>query len=159
MPVVTPAKRPMRSEPALGGPNEIWVMLPVKLVSEANAHEHWRQRQRRAKRHRGAAFASLLLPLKRAWQADVSKDQLMSGLERGVYLAPEARATVTITRIAPRDLDSDNLVGSAKHVRDGVADALGIDDRDPRVTWVVEQRRGKVREYACAVRIQWEPAS
>ena len=26
--------------------------------------------------------------------------------------------------------------------RDGVADAMGIDDRDPRVQWVTDQERG-----------------
>lgn len=52
--------------------------------------------------------------------------------------------TVHIVRqIGPRgrQLDTDNLVRAAKAIRDGVADALGIDDADPRVAWVYGQER------------------
>ncbi len=98
------------------------VVLPLRLVSEANAHEHWRIRQRRAKGQRFAA-------------AMACRALCVGLLER----CGELR--VTIARVAPRALDSDNLVGSAKHVRDGVADALGISDRDPRVEWVVVQEQ------------------
>lgn len=52
-------------------------------------------------------------------------------------------AVVTITRLSARELDSDNLESSQKAVRDGVADALGIDDRDPRVTWLYAQEKAK----------------
>lgn len=55
-----------------------------------------------------------------------------------------AELVVLLTRVAPRELDSDNLQGALKHVRDGVADALGVDDRDERVTWApCDQRKGK----------------
>lgn len=50
---------------------------------------------------------------------------------------------VTIVRVGPGELDSDNLTISASAVRDGIADALALPkhDRDPRVTWVVKQER------------------
>jgi len=35
-----------------------------------------------------------------------------------------------------------------------VADALGIDDRDPRVDWRYAQRRGAAKEYAVEIRIE-----
>lgn len=64
-------------------------------------------------------------------------------------------ATVKLTRVAPSNgLDDDNLRGALKSVRDGIADALGVDDRDPRVTWEYDQRRGKPREYAVEVEIR-----
>lgn len=107
------------------------VTLPIRLVSEANAHEHWRSRQRRAKAQREAAYVLIRYALSHSPVA--------------------IPATVTITRIAPNMLDSDNCVGSAKHVRDGIADALGVNDRDPRVTWVVRQERGRSKEYAVKV--------
>lgn len=110
------------------------VLLPIRLVSEANAHAHWRLRQRRAKVQRTATALAL----------------------RGAVRAIVLPVVVTITRIAPRALDDDNLSGAAKHVRDGIADALGIDDRDPCVTWKIEQARGGKGEYA--VRIQIERA-
>ncbi len=54
-----------------------------------------------------------------------------------------APLVVTMTRVAPSSgLDSDNMVGSMKHVRDAIAGVLGIDDKDPRVEWRVNQRKG-----------------
>jgi hypothetical protein len=61
---------------------------------------------------------------------------------------------VTITRVAPRMLDpGDNIATACKPVRDQIAEALGVDDRDSRITWRVGQRRGKPKEYACEVEI------
>lgn len=54
--------------------------------------------------------------------------------------------------MAPRGLDTDNLQGSAKHVRDAVARWLGVNDRDPRVTWHVGQEHGRVYEVRIVVR-------
>ena len=59
--------------------------------------------------------------------------------------------TVVLVRVSPRALDSDNAASAMKRVRDGVADALAIDDADPRVTWVVEQRRGEKRQRGVIV--------
>lgn len=109
--------------------------LQLRLVSEANAHTHWRARQKRAKSQRALA-------------------KLMTGAWRNmIRLEMKGNATVTITRIAPRAIDSDNAVGSAKHVRDGIADALGIDDRDPRIEWVVRQEKGPPKTYAVRIEI------
>ena len=63
------------------------------------------------------------------------------------------RCVVTITRIAPRALDDDNLAASAKHVRDGIADAMGLDDRDPRVRWRYAQRSDGRGVYGVEIRI------
>lgn len=52
-------------------------------------------------------------------------------------------AVVRLVRVAPRQLDGDNAESAAKSVRDGVADALGVHDRDPRVVWLVDQERGQ----------------
>jgi hypothetical protein len=73
--------------------------------------------------------------------------------EAGKWLACTARLTpklvdvgivVLLVRCAPRRLDDDNLAAALKPVRDGVADVLGVDDRDSRVTWVVAQEKGTV---------------
>lgn len=110
----------------------IAVRVPVKLISEANAHTHWRERQRRAKFQREAARLTL--------GANIS--------------GPPPPYVITITRIGPRTLDSDNLAGSAKHVRDGVADWLGIDDGSPLLDWRYSQRREGQGVYAAEVVIQ-----
>jgi hypothetical protein len=110
--------------------------LALRTVSEANRHEHWRVRQKRAKAHRHAAWAAMSLAPK---------------------VTLERPLRVTLTRVGPRDLDSDNLPVSMKHVRDGIADALGIDDRDPRVSWHYAQARGpSPKHYAVRVVIAEE---
>jgi len=100
-------------------PGDIFATLPLRLVSEANAHEHWRKRQTRAKSQRSTAATWL------RQHAEPIAGPLV----------------ITMSRLAPGSLDSDNAVGACKHVRDGIADWLGIDDRDARVEWRVEQER------------------
>lgn len=102
-------------------------VLPIRTYSLTNQREHWAKKARRAKQERGwatltvngAGIRKLGLPI-----------------------------TVTLTRVAPRALDDDNLRGALKSIRDGIADCLGVDDRDARVTWRYAQRRGSPREYA-----------
>jgi hypothetical protein len=107
------------------------VTIPVRLVSESNAHEHWRSRQKRAKSQRATVAA----------------------VARSVLARPALPCVIRITRIAPKALDRNNLDGSAKHVVDGLADWLGIDDRDPRVAYVCEQERGAKGDYAVRVEV------
>ena len=61
---------------------------------------------------------------------------------------------VRLTRSAPSSgLDPhDGLPAALKAIVDGVADALGIDDRDPRVRWEYAQERGPY-----AVRVEVRP--
>lgn len=93
----------------------------LRLVSEANAHEPWPVRARRA-RAQGAVVAA--------------------GLAEAAPMPTPC--VVTIARVGRALLDSDNLVGSAKHVRDAVAAWLGVGDSpsDP-VRWEVTQERGE----------------
>jgi hypothetical protein len=100
--------------------------IPIRTVSALNLREHWRKRAKRVKSERQAAY--LITPY-------------------GVRLP----CTVKLTRIAPRALDGDNWQAGAKGIRDGIADKLGVDDRDPRVTWEYGQERGK--PYAVRVTI------
>ncbi len=68
---------------------------------------------------------------------------------------PPLPADVTVTRLAPSNgLDPHDGLGAAlKGVIDGVADALGLaNDRDERVTWVLEQERSKT--YGVRVEIR-----
>ena len=62
--------------------------------------------------------------------------------------------TITMTRIAPRTLDDDNLASGFKATRDGIADWLGIDDGSKRLRWVCEQRKG--RQYAAEIVVLWD---
>jgi hypothetical protein len=104
--------------------------LPLRLESKANAHVHWRR-----------------LAQKAAVQRFAAKKCLTFGLE------PGGCRVVRLVRISPRELDSDNLAVSLKAVRDGVADALGVDDRDPRVVWLPDWERGEPRQHAVRVEV------
>ena len=111
------------------------IVIPVRTVSEANTHTHWRERARRAKTQRL-----------------VARSVILGVMSRGTLDA--LPLVVTITRVAPRALDDDNLASSQKAIRDGIADALGIDDRDPRVSWRYAQRRGDPKKYFVEVSIE-----
>jgi hypothetical protein len=121
------------------------VTLPLRLVSEANARGHWSKGARRAADQRGTVRVRLNGEV-RAWLF-----QFVPGAR--FELRNEVRLIVTITRIAPRELDGDNLQRSCKAVRDGIADALGVDDRSPRVEWNYAQRKGGKGEYAVEIHI------
>jgi hypothetical protein len=110
------------------------ITIPIRTVSEANRsrHEHWGTKSRRVKAQRQACYAA-------TWNA--------------IDYPQDLPCTVYLTRISPRKLDDDNLRGALKACRDGVADAIGVDDGDERVTWDYSQRRGKPKEYAVEVTV------
>lgn len=103
------------------------VELPLRIESVANKRWHWSVKARHTKAQRLAALAVPPHPLP---------------------------CVVTLVRVAPRALDTDNLASGFKALRDGIADRLGVADNDPRVSWRYEQVRGKAKEYAARVRIQ-----
>lgn len=115
------------------------VALPVHLTNTSNARQHWGTTARKAKvRH----------PVALAVQTRVRH----LGLNQEV-VPHHSQLAVRLVYIGPRQLDDDGVASAVKSLRDGVADALGVDDRDPRVTWVPDQERGGVREYAARVEV------
>jgi hypothetical protein len=121
---------------------ELVITLALGLPSESNARGHWAEKARRASAARG--LASLATRAYSASYCGVPVFRWFGGT--GIV--------VTLVRLAPRELDDDNVRGALKSVRDGVADALGLaSDRDKRVTWRYEQRKGASREYGCEIRI------
>lgn len=68
----------------------------------------------------------------------------------------ELPATVRFVRVAPAYLDDDNLRGSFKAIRDGLADALGLkSDRVPEVRWRYGQAKAGRGIYRVEVQI-WQ---
>ena len=55
---------------------------------------------------------------------------------------PAFPVVVTLVRVGSKALDDDNLAYAFKAIRDGVADALGVKDHDPRVSWAYAQEKG-----------------
>ena len=101
------------------------IHLPLQTVSELNRRDHWRVVARRKQVQKQA----VAVILRAEW-----------GHCRGPWTAP---LTVTLTRIGPRMLDSDNLQSALKYCRDEVARWLGLDDADPLLVWVYGQRTGR----------------
>jgi crossover junction endodeoxyribonuclease RusA len=113
--------------------------IKVRTVSEANNREHWGAKARRAKQQRGLA-------------ALVIRQAINAGYIVPRTIAMSEKTEIKLTRVGKRKLDSDNLARSCKAVRDGIADAIGIDDGDERLEWIYAQEIGK--EYAVRVSIQ-----
>ena len=112
--------------------------LPCETVSITNRREHWARRAERARSHRQGAM----------WTIKAAS------MTAGGFGPPPYE--VTLTRVGPRPLDDDNLRGALKSVRDGIADAFGMDDRDPRVTWLYGQRKAPSRFSGVEIAIRAE---
>ena len=122
------------------------VHLPIRITRGQNEREHWAVRAKRVKAERTEARLSVLSAL-----GTMNALRKACGWATGESRLP---AVVTLTRIAPRPLDDDNAIAGMKAARDGVADALGIDDADPRVTWRYAQAKGTPKEYALTIQIE-----
>jgi hypothetical protein len=64
---------------------------------------------------------------------------------------------VELTRLSARKLDDDNLAAAFKSFRDGVADALGIDDGGAAVTWRYAELQTAPKDHRVMVRIARRP--
>ncbi len=110
------------------------VTIPLRTVSESNARDHWAAKARRTRAAR-VAVGLVIRANVHSWA-----------------VVPPYR--VLLTRVAPsQGLDDDNLRGALKACRDGVADALGLADNDPRIVWDYAQRRGTKGQWAVEITI------
>lgn len=100
--------------------------LPLEVVSEANQRGHWAKHHKRKQAHRWIA-------------CQYTKVWLWTELGGRVCV-------VTLTRVKgprQRDFDDDNLRSAFKAIRDGIADAIGIDDGSKGIRWeYAQERRG-----------------
>lgn len=113
--------------------------IPVGTVSESNMRDHWRSRHRRSKSQKQAV-------------------QLFFTPSLG---SDFTSIDIILTRQSAGILDTDNLPGSLKAIRDAVADVLipglapGRADGDVRLRWIYEQKR----DPEIGVRVQILPRS
>lgn len=104
-------------------------LIPGKTRNPVNgSHQHWAVKARNRKTLRRHAW--VLTPRRM-----------------------RAPCIVHLTRLSPGILDDDNLRPALKSIRDGIADALGIDDGDPSVRWEYAQARCKRGDEGVRVRI------
>lgn len=96
--------------------------LPLQTKSESNMREHWAAKATRTKKHRQISFV-------------IAKMKVMAGTK--------LPARITLTRFTAHHtmLDDDNLRCSLKAVRDGIADAFGVDDGSPLYEWKYDQKK------------------
>jgi hypothetical protein len=99
------------------------------VKSEANTRCHWAARQRRFKDQR----AKLRREMAGVMGAFIAVKNLLVG---------GRRASVSFTKLGGRAVDSDNLAGAFKGLRDEVAEWLGLDDASPLVAWSYDQSPG-----------------
>ena len=118
------------------------ITIPIRIESEANLREHHMAKARRVKKQREAV----------AWAfKTVSCEDKLNAIAP-LMVQP---LSITLTRIAPRVLDSDNCQRGFKAVRDQIAQELGINDGDEKAaTWEYRQRKGKAKEYAVQISIE-----
>ena len=96
--------------------------IPIHVVSEMNLREHYFARTKRKKAQRAAV---------QLYRRQIEKARKL-----------RKPLTITLTRVAPRKLDSDNLAGAFKCVRDEIAKILQIDDGDETAaTWEYRQTK------------------
>lgn len=103
-----------------------WTLtLPLAVVSEANQREFWRKRHARNREQQARIFLEWLAAFGQA--------------------KPGTPATITLTRLGGNRLDSDNLAGAFKHVRDALADICEVNDGSDLLTWRYAQEPGGAR--------------
>ena len=117
----------------------ISLVLPIRLVSVANLREHWAKKAKRTAEHRSIASMALRKHTHLVYEKDKTLKHIL----------------ISISRIAPRMLDGDNLQSACKGLRDGIADALLVPDNHPNILWEYKQHRGRPKEYAVHVEI-WD---
>jgi hypothetical protein len=99
--------------------------LNLKTVSESNCSEHW---TKKSKRHKQQQFF-----IRTSFNKEVKNLQLP--------------CKITLTRLANRKLDDDNLVSAFKWIRDQLADCIvpgkakGHADSDPRIKWSIRKNK------------------
>ena len=111
----------------------IAVTLECRTFTESNAKEHWRTRHQRGKRQRSHAFIAL---------------------HNAAKHKPSLPCVVTMTRVSSGKMDSDNLVSAMKHIRDGIADWIGIDDGDDRIEWRCAQQKCQRGRHSVVIQIE-----
>lgn len=108
------------------------IRFDIKTVSEMNMREHWRKKHLRKKSQQND-FAMI-------WRSAKPK-----------FTPP---VQVTFTRYSCKALDSDNLAGAFKHVRDQLAKELGIDDGSEQLKFIYRQEKIAKRQHYFEIEVR-----
>ena len=121
--------------------------LPVRLDSVANGSQGTTRAGRFARARKTKKQREVLTYL---------GQRIKTALEhRCITPSVDTWLAVRLVRVAPRSLDDDNLARCLKPARDAIAEVLGVDDRNPAVRYVPNQRKGAPRQYAVEVEVYY----
>jgi hypothetical protein len=114
---------------------DLWI--PVQTKSALNQRIHWAKRAKQTHSERELVRLIWRSTESRAVRAAVTGAEVVS---------------VSFVRVGPRLLDSDNLHGALKAVRDQVAAELGVSDAPGTgIEWRYGQMRGKAPGVAVEI--------
>jgi hypothetical protein len=115
----------------------ISVNLPLRTKNPTNNREHWRTVHTRSKKERGTAYMLVKSKLNAA----------------PLFYPPYIQ--IRLTRLSSGELDDDNLRAALKSVRDGVADAFGMDDaKNSKLKFEYAQEKCKRGAYCVRIEIE-----
>lgn len=115
---------------------KIIIEAPIRIKSQANLRQHWRVKS--AERKKNLRILKVFMPKS----------------------LPPMPVKITLTRVAPRLIDDDNLQFAMKEFRDFVADAfipglpMGRADNDKRLHWCYDQRQEGRNNYMLRIILQ-----
>ena len=115
------------------------LVLPIRIESESNLRQHWSKRNRRANGSKAKGILGQRPTVCLACRAHFER--------------PTIPCTIRLTRIAPRKLDQGNIAAAFKHVQDGCADWLGIDDRRDDLVKYEYLQEQKSKTYGVRIEI------
>jgi hypothetical protein len=173
------AKRPPAAPPIITRePNALVILVDIETISEGRTFGNRFAAGARAKKQHQACASAVTIALGgdgfdlkavevRRQHAKTRAEEGNVGPEIDAMLERQARlgkpwlpCTVTLTRIAVRTLDDDNVATAFKRCRDGVAKALGVDDRHREIVRyeyaqeTVKAKRGMPSPKLVRIRIE-----
>lgn len=149
--VIVAPKRPVRlMKPTWRVDGDaIEFVIPVRVVTLENQRKHWKAKATQAAKQKKQAFDALWWAYNASWFDATKVDNPLGGW----LIVPDVEgAKVTLTRYGVGRLDSGNIEGCFKHIQDGIAEWLGIDDGHDDVAWRYAQRKSD--HYGVEVRIE-----
>jgi len=105
--------------------------LRNEIVSEANRHNFWARKYRRVTNHRFTAKIFSEIAFRDA----------------GWHWDGKTNLTISMTRVIKKygkTMDDEQAAEALKATQSGIADALKVEDNNPHIKWVYNQRRGNL---------------
>jgi hypothetical protein len=98
--------------------------INITGLNKSNRYQHWGKSSTIANRQRNLAAIV------------VANNRVL-----GKISSHSPRFIISFIRSGKRLLDNDNLIGGLKHIRDGVCDAIGINDGSDKIEFRYTQRK------------------